>query len=692
MEPTPAAESSRLPDVTLIRLARLLGLTTVLLALASLALLILNRETPKPDRWGFWGVQALNALLGTIPGYLIARRRPRLSVGWMVLTAAFLAALTGLSEEYGIYATATRPALRASGVLVAGFGQWLWVPAYALLAIFLPLHFPNGRLLSPRWRPVRRLGGAWILLSGAWILLHPGPLRNNALIPNPFGVEALRVRPLDALPPETLPLFFGAQLMAVAAFSLLQRYRQADAEVRQQIKWFALSAAFLPFAGPLGQLDGLLPDLLLTLALVSVPTSIALALLRYRLYNLDLWISRTLVYGILIAFVAGIYGLGVATAAVLAQRGGNGLAAAAATALAALLFQPLRERIQGAVNRMMYGDRDDPYAVLSRLGRRLERALTPDEGLQTVVETVARALRLPYVALALKREEGFEEAASFGRRNGDVRTFPLIHQEALIGRLICAPRDPYEPFTPAEEELLRNVARQAGPIAQAAGLTVRLRRSRERLVTAREEERRRLRRDLHDGLGPRLASLTLRLDAARNLLRQNPAAAAVLFDAMKADVQEAIAEIRRLVEGLRPPALDELGLVDALRAHAAACMGTTHIVVEAPQTLPPLSAAVEAAAYRIAVEALTNAIRHARAGTCRIRLLPEGRYLLVEVVDDGVGMPARPTTGMGLRSMRERADELGGTLTIRGRAGGGTRVRARLPLGPLDEPAEGGSR
>jgi signal transduction histidine kinase len=231
-------------------------------------------------------------------------------------------------------------------------------------------------------------------------------------------------------------------------------------------------------------------------------------------------------------------------------------------------------------------------------------------------------------------------------------------------------------------------------------LTTDLQRSRERLVTAREEERRRLRRDLHDGLGPQLASLTLKHDAARNLLPQDPQAVDALLAELKGQTQEAISDVRRLVYDLRPPALDELGLVSAIREQAAkygyllggseSGAGQKHglgFSVEAPESLPPLPAAVEVACYRIAQEAIANVSRHSKARTCRVRLSVDGdeREMKLEITDDGVGLPADRRAGVGSVSMRERAEELGGICVTERVPAGGTRVLARLPLPPSEE-------
>jgi signal transduction histidine kinase len=302
------------------------------------------------------------------------------------------------------------------------------------------------------------------------------------------------------------------------------------------------------------------------------------------------------------------------------------------------------------------------------------------------VETVAQALKLPYAAIALKQDEVFAIAAFYVAKTGGVSAkdsllhLPLLYQSEQVGELLLAPRSRGDPFTPADRRLLDDLARQVGVAAHAVQLTADLQLSRERLVTAREEERRRLRRDLHDGLGPALASITLKLDAARNLLVRDPSAADTLLVGLKKQSQAAVADIRRLVYELRPPSLDELGLIAALREQAEQYIyDGLRITIDAPEQLPALPAAVEVAAYRIVQEAMTNVVRHAQARTCTIRFaLNHG--LDVEICDDGCGIPTGHRLGVGLTSIRERAAELGGTCEIEPRAGGGTCLHVRLPL------------
>ncbi len=537
--------------------------------------------------------------------------------------------------------------------------------------------FPDGRFV-PRW--TRILTIAWV----AWIVISPF---------TPFVVADFA---------GASALWFGVLIpggMGIGILAQVYRYRRVSSRVeRQQTRWvlfgfgivavgFALYS-LLPLLIPSIAAPGLARVLYLTfsetlflvLPFCLFALCIGIAVLRYQLWNIDQLINRTLVYGTLSAGVVELYVLLVGTLGALFQSSGNLFIALLATGLAALLVQPLRARLQRGVNRLMYGERDDPYAVLSRLSQQLKTTLAPTAVLPSIAEAIAQTLKLPYVALALTHGNRLEIAAAYGRPAGDTVQLPLVYQAEMVGQLLVAPRAPGEAFTSAERRLLEDIALQAGVAAHAVRLTAELQRSRERLVAAREEERRRLRRDLHDGLGPQLASLTLTLAAARELLRQDADAADVLLQELTVHTQAAIADIRRVVYDLRPPALDDLGLVLALREQAAKYrQAGLQITIDAPEQLPPLPAAVEVAAYRIVQEALTNVVRHAHAQTCAIHLALDDA-LDVEIRDDGVGLPTVTRTGVGLTSMRERVAELGGMCQIESMPGRGTSIVARLPL------------
>lgn len=574
------------------------------------------------------------------------------------------------------FGTATFPSSFETLALVHPFWHW---PVMVLALVggvsmsLLFFRFPDGRFV-PR---------AALLGAVPWIVAQAGHY-------------LLRGTPLDyARWPVPLTLLFFVGGLGSAAFAQIYRYRHVSNPLqRQQTKWivYGVSIGFGAFLAILVGFNWLLPaavrgnlvgaivaETAVYAALLLIPLTIGVAILRYRLWDIDLLINRTLVYVALTACVIGLYGLIVGTLGVLLEARGGIAVSLISTGLIAVLFQPLRERLQRAVNRLLYGDRDEPYTVLSRLGRRLEDTFAPEAVLPAIVETVSQALKLPYAAIALWQDDGLILAAAHGLPAREPLAMPLVYQHEQVGQLLLAPRAPGEAFSPADQRLLDDLARQAGIAAHAVRLTEALQRSRERLVAAREEERRRIRRDLHDGLGPTLAGLTLRIDAARNLLTHDPAAAEQVLLNLKTQTQSAVADIRRLVYDLRPPALDDLGLLSALREQAAQHVHDgLAITVEAPDLLPSLPAAVEVAAYRIVQEALTNMVRHAEARTCTVRLVLDSA-VHVEVCDDGRGMAPERQAGLGLASMRERAEELGGACVVEAGRNGGTCVRAMLP-------------
>jgi signal transduction histidine kinase len=598
----------------------------------------------------------------------------------------------------------TLPVMQAPGLIqpqLGRLGSLMLLIGLGMLPAIFGL-FPDGRFV-PRW--MRWLALAW-LVRMALVAVNSTPPSGAALSgpPNPIIVVVLAAG-------------IGAQVY---------RYQRVSTPIqRQQTKWAVLGfAAFLAsllliilanalvavLAGPgLTRLifERYVAPFLVCTVNITIPVTLAVSILRYRLWDVDIVINRAMVYGALTAVIVGLYVLVVGAFGALFQTRGSLLLAILATGLAALLFQPLRQRLQRAVNRLMYGERDDPYAVLARLGQRVEGALEPDAVLPTVAATVREVLRLPYVAVYLQhRPERFERVAESVAPNVRFEDgkwqvpglgshglcMPLVYQADTVGYIVLGPHAPGEAFTPAERKLLGDLARQAGVAARAVRLTADLRRSREQLVTAREEERRRLRRDLHDGLGTVLAAVNLQTGALGSLYRQDTEAGDAAVAEIRAQLRGAVADIRRLVYDLRPPALDELGLAGAIRGLAyraeAAAMAEEvadvgglrlQLQVSSPEALGPLPAAIEVAAYRIAQEALANVVKHARAQHCHIEVSIDGD-LRLQISDDGVGLPDPPAAGVGLRSMAERAAELGGTCRVEPMSSGGTRVAVRLPL------------
>jgi len=638
-------------------------------------------------------VDVLSALLFLGLGLILFRRR-RYDV------VASLAGLTFPMLFIGLSAAVT------SFYVNAGEGQRLLDVWYAIASAGLYMFFflfPDGRLV-PSWaRTLPVLLAAWVLAEILVPSLAPWHLSPALFL---------------LLPSAWLCLGVAAQVF---------RYRRVSSPMqRQQTKWVVLGAAAAAagaliqvwhFAWPQAAGGDALFDVgiypVSRLLEVCLPFAIGVAVLRHRLFDIDLIINRTLVYGGLTGLIVGGYVLIVGGAGSLLQARGSLVLSLAATGLIAVLFQPLRDRLQRGVNHLLYGDRDDPYAVLSRLGQRLEAALAPDAVLPAVVTTVKDALKLPYAAIKLEGEPA--PAASMGCPVGGTVSISLVYAGDSAGELILGHRAPGEALSAADRRLLDDLAHQAGSAVHAVRLTADLRAltkelqgSRERLVLAREEERRRLRRDLHDDLAPSLAALALTSATAADLIDSDPAAARSMVKDLTRSIRASVADIRRLVYDLRPPTLDELGLVAAIKERAAQYDGYAgtggerlQVVVDAPDHLGHLPAAVEVAAYRIVQEALMNVVRHAQARLAHITLRREGgdaqsAALVVTVVDDGLGLPTfgedgASRRGVGLRSMQERAAELGGRSVIERRATGGTRVQARLPVHLLSEECRGGA-
>jgi two-component system, NarL family, sensor kinase len=644
--------------------------TVVLAVSVALELRTHIHAGPSPH-WAAFVEIAFAALFGPI-AVVIVSREPRNPIPWLLL---FFACTASSSLVVG-YLAQTMVADGSSGAnWVAWVSSWMVSPAFASLYVLLLQLFPTGRPASPRFRPLLRVSIA-ILIAAALIQ----PITGDTIDPY-TNVD----NPVGLLPAWTngILVICEATILCLSIVSLIVRFRRASGLERLQLGWYVLGAiltallfvvalAVYPFWAYGG--DGLFA--ISGGMVIALPVLGGIAMIRHRLYDVDLVLNRTLVYGALSACVVAAYAALVFGVGTIASGQGNVVAAAAA-ALCALAAAPLRSRLQRGVNRLLYGARDEPVAAVSDLGRRLESALEPAAVLPTLVDAVARALRLPYAAVELATPDGYVPGAHVGTPRGAPLEIPLLAQGESVGRLLLSPRRADEELSPADRTVLEMLARQAGPAVQAVRLYGDLQRSREQLITAREEERRRLRRDLHDGLGPSLAAIAMQLAAAGTLTGQ-PDALHELLAGVEEQTRQALADIRRLVYDLRPPALDDLGLVSALREQGRR-FTNLRVTIEADERFDDLPAALEVAIYRIASEAITNAAKHGNATSCEVRLSVDGA-LELEVRDDGDGLPELLRAGIGMSSMRERATELGGTCSIVSAEGGGTVVHARLPV------------
>jgi signal transduction histidine kinase len=653
-----------------------LSLASVTLALTAATLVIAVSDGDL-----FFIALVPGVLAAALMGCLVGVRRPGHPMGALLSGYGLAGAACMAAFAYGRAAVIHFPGSLPFGGPVMWVTSWDYTLAYCLGAFALPLVFPDGRLLSRRWRPALWAVVAFVPLSMAGNAFAPGTMGGwFGNRPNPYAIQG----PWFGM---ILHLSEACGLAAAVAVvvSMAVRWHRAGHVVRQQLKWFLVTVPLVFTAAVVSQFfpDALMPSLILGAA-ASLLTAVAigLAVLRYRLYGIDILISRVVVYGLLSAALAGVYLTAVAAAGGLSGAGRGLSVPVLATVLAAAVLLPVRGRLQRRVDRLFFGDRGAPYAAMARLGRQVEEATTAEPVLSSVVTVVADSLRLPYAAVELRIGDGWVPGAAWGQVPSQVITFALTFQREMVGRLLVGQRTAGERLTRDDERLLANLARQVAPAAHAVALRQALDAARTGQAAAREEERRRLRRDLHDGVGPTLAALVLGVETARTMpagcQRQEE-----LLSSLKTEAQRAITDIRRIVYGLRPPALDQFGLAGALREEVTRlerqAPGLSIALHVSDGDLADLPAAVEVAAYRIATEAVTNALRHARAQHCEIRI-QHGQDLTLEVRDDGAGMPDGWRAGVGITAMRERVAELGGELAIDRTGPRGTRISARLPL------------
>jgi signal transduction histidine kinase len=528
--------------------------------------------------------------------------------------------------------------------------QWAWPVNITLIPISLLL-LPDGRLASPRWRPVATVIAAtaplFVLEVGLGPEHPPGSASAYGTL-SPSSYDSLSWLWTVSEARWVLSVLVGLACLVV-------RYRAGSAVVRRQLLWLVAAAAVIGAAvTPWALVAGTPLAVLFTIPLL--PAAVAAAVLRHQLLDIRLVVARGVTYALLSGLVLAMY---AALVAVLSD--------VASALLVALIALPLRSRLQTAVDRLLYGERGDPLRVASRVGRSLGVSL------EATLEEIRTTLRLPFVGVSADGQD----IAAGGRLDGLAVSLPLEGGQLLVGLRRGETR-----LAPADERILKLLS---GPLSTAVHATVlleQLQRSRERLVSTREHERRRLRRELHDGLGPLLTGVALSADTAANLAGGPPdGAVQQRLSAVRSGTRSALSEVRRIVDDLGSPALDEQGLVEALRIRAGQLQRRAdgqplHTTLEAAD-LPALPPAVEQAVYRIATEALTNVVRHSRADSVVVRLAHDGADLHCEVLDNGASNEAwRP--GIGIVGMHERVTELGGACDV-GPGPGGGHVRVRVP-------------
>ena len=645
---------------------------------------------------------------------LLVWRLPRNAIGWLMWVAAASYFVQQFAAEYAVLALIRQPATWPLGGLAAWSAYWLFAPGQWAFPLILLL-FPTGRPLSPRWRWVVR--GVVVLAVVACALWAVMPTWAT-----PAGPDAPFVNPVGqgfaaGLAPVVLALSGPGTIVFVVLglVSVLLRYRRADDEGRHQLKWFLYAAPlaaigfaiqfFSPTNGP--------PDTPLLVAgmvvsglsTAGIPAAIAVAILKYRLYDIDVVISRTLVYGSLAALITGVYvGIAVGIGELVGSGGKPNLGLSIlATAIVAIGFQPARERLQHVANRLVYGKRATPYQVLSEFSSHVAGSYAAADVLPRMAAVLQEGTGAETATVWLRNGDQLHPAASHPGSdrdaasgvsvNGELPQLPGVtravdvrHQGELLGALSVVKRRG-ESLTPVEEKLLSDLAHQAGLVLKNVGLTTDLQRrleelraSRQRLVSAQDAERRRLERNLHDGAQQHLVALKVKLGLAEMLAAKDPEKAKATLQQLKADTDEALETLRDLARGIYPPLLAEKGLVTALESQAR--KATLPVTVDA-DGIGRYPQEVEATVYFCVLEALQNVQKYANASRVVVRLRDEGGELRFEVEDDGRGFDVEHARrGAGLTNMEDRLDAVGGALALRSQRGCGSTVAGTLPLQP----------
>jgi signal transduction histidine kinase len=668
-------------------------------------------EFIKPDAtdvsWGS-GSTAFDIAFGTglscfpLVGMLITRRDPRNTIGWLMLATGFVWASSGCSDLYVVYGGHTNPGSLPGVAIVAALGSSAWVPGIGLIGTFLILLFPNGRLPSPRWRLVGWLSAATITLGSLTVLLRPGPLNDAVVqgIENPLGVDAFSgILSVVSVSIALLPVCILA-----SAAALVVRFRHSRGVERLQLKWLATAGALVALmflvsmtasvtAGAGDQVpswvDALQEATLLSFAVI--PLAIGVAILKHGLYGIDVVINKAVVFGALASFITAVY---VAIVVGIGRLVGHGdrpnlALSITATAVVAVAFQPVRDRVQRFANQLVYGTRATPYEVMSDFADRMGSTYSATDLLPMMARTVAQGVGAGRVDVwlavgpGLVREASWppEPAAQAPQATADTiddllgdRVVPVRHQGELLGALTVV-KPVGEPVTPVEDKLLDDVAAQAGLVLRNARLIDDLRSSRQRLVTTSDEERRRLERNLHDGAQQNLVSVALMLRAVRGRLGPDDTVGAAL-DVASEHLTTAIDELRELARGIHPAILTDRGLAPALRSLAE--RSPVPVVVDYRLTAR-LPANVEGTLYFVAAEALANVAKYAQASEVTVGVTRTDTTVTLTVDDDGIG-GADDTRGSGLRGLVDRVSVVDGTLRVFSPRSGGTHLTCAVPV------------
>jgi signal transduction histidine kinase len=635
-----------------------------------------------------------------IVGIMILARQPRNRIGWILIAIGL-----GWAFPIGAYGDLALSRGLPGGAVSNALSAPLWAPSIGLMGTSLLLRFPDGELLSPRWRKVEWIAAIAISVTVVTILLSPGDLADSGYpdLQNPLGMEALK--PILNL---VIPLILLIPMTIIAsAVSLVIRFRRSRGNERLQMKWLAAAAACVAVIYLVAMVASIgtswnsaaptwaqVIQNMAVLSFVLIPIAIGFAILKHGLYDIDVVINKTLVYGLLAALITAVYvGIVVGIGTVVGSKRNLALSILA-TALVAVGFQPARERVQRLANRLVYGKRATPYEVLSEFSGGMAHSVATEELLPRMARMVADGTGAAHVDVWLRVGSELVREVSWPDSDGGPTADPPVvqgdevtvqgtngavavrHQGELLG-VIGVTKAAGDAFTSAESKLLEDLASQAGLVLRNVRLIEELRTSRQRLVSAQDEERRRLERNLHDGAQQRLVSIALVLRMAKTVLHpESDPRMAERLDQASEQLQLALQELRELARGIHPAILTDRGLGPALQSLADRSTVPATLESSLDGRMP---APVEATAYFVVSEALANVGKYSKASAVTIRVGSSEGELRFEVSDDGVG-GADPSRGSGLRGLSDRVAAVDGTLAIESPPGGGTRLVVRIPL------------
>jgi signal transduction histidine kinase len=675
------------------RLAWSVGIVSIALLVATVVLMFVDRETDLPSNVGIWSAADVADVLVNIGvpilGIVIVNKRPRNAIGWVFIVAGVALGLASFGQAYALHALLADPGVLPAGQALAWLSNVLWpIPLACLTLLFLL--FPTGHLPSPRWRPV-----VWLVIAIYVSLTVAALILATAGWSDPFEGINVDTGTVGDIARAVVVIAALAEIVALllSVVSLVFRYRRSTGAERLQLKWFVSAAAIAAVAFSVGFfIDSALVSAIVSTSVAFLYVAIGIAMLKHNLYDIDLILNKTITYGALAAFITAIYVIVVVViGALIGVTEGVSLIA---TAVVAVAFQPIRRQAQQIANRLVYGERATPYEVLSRFSEQVGETYSDEDVLVRMARLLAEGTGATSAVVWLRVGDEVRPAATWPTNGamataialvaeeppvveGATASVPVRHQRELLG-LLTMTKPPNESLSPVEEKLVTDLAGQAGLVFANSKLIEDLRASRQRLVAAQDEERRRLERNLHDGAQQQLVALAVRLRLARTTASKDLAEADRMLGQLEGDVTAALENLRELARGVYPPLLADQGLAAAIEAQARRSPVPVRVEADGIGRYPQ---ELETAVYFCTLEGLQNAAKYAHANEVAVSLLEDHGELVLSIRDDGRGFDRAATPlGGGLQNMTDRLAALGGTLTVRSRPGAGTTIEGRVPI------------